>query len=312
MGYALDLGDVRVLSRIVVNSSGLHADLMSRSLGVEAPSVWACRGEYFVLDRRLEGVIRTLIYQVPGPNDPGIGIHLTPTVDGNVLIGPSADYIPSEDRESYRVTPGGMEELNKEASRLLPGMNSSDFIRSFAGNRPKLTPPEVGGNADFLIEEPHDFPGFIHLLGMESPGLTSSPAIADSVRKLISKRLELIPKSHLRRSYRPFTGRFADLPSEERKRLAREIPDYAEIVCRCESITKREIRDAIENKIGSRSLSGIKYRARAMMGRCQGGFCLTRIARILREDYGYAPEEFITGLRGSRPQTAEFERGDRS
>ena len=97
-------GEKKLSSRVVVNSAGLHADEVSRMLGIEAPRVWACRGEYYVLDKRLDGSLKTLIYPVPGPNDPGLGIHLTPTVDGNILIGPSAVYIPTESRDSYRTT----------------------------------------------------------------------------------------------------------------------------------------------------------------------------------------------------------------
>ena len=140
-------------------------------LGIEAPRVWACRGEYYVLDKRLDGSLKTLFYLVPGLNDPGLGIHLTPTVDGNILIGPSAVYIPTESRDSYRTTAEIMPTLHREGLRILPGLKASDFIRNFAGNRPKLAPPEIGGNTEFLIENVKSVPGFIQLLGIESPGL---------------------------------------------------------------------------------------------------------------------------------------------
>jgi glycerol-3-phosphate dehydrogenase len=296
----LDSGQ-KIRSSILINAAGLRADEISRMLpGADVPRVWPCRGEYFVLDRRLDGTLKTLIYPVPGPNDPGLGIHLTPTVDGNILIGPSAAYIPNEGRESYRVTAKIMPELRREGQRMLPELAASDFIRSFAGNRPKLTPPEKGGNSDFVIEEAAGFPGFIHLLGIESPGLTSAPAIAAEVRDLVGKRLDLRKKERFVSARNGFAGRFTDLPEDERAEMARIEPEYAEIVCRCESITKKEVRDAIENPLGARGLSGVKYRSRAMMGRCQGGFCVPRIVRMLREEYGYRQEDFIMHGRGSR------------
>ncbi|MDR2780777.1 MAG: NAD(P)/FAD-dependent oxidoreductase [Synergistaceae bacterium] len=273
-----------LVASALVNSAGLHADEVSRMLGVGGKEIYACRGEYFVLDKRLDGSIGTLLYPVPRPKDPGLGIHLTPTVDGNILIGPSADYISGGDREDYATTAPVMETLRREGRRLLPSLVAGDYIRNFSGNRPKTTPPEKGGNADFVIDEP--LPGFIRLQGIESPGLTSAPAIAEEVRDLIGARIPLYEKENFIASRGGFTERFAELSMETKVELARADPDYGETVCRCEGVTKREVRDAIENPLGARSLKGIKYRSRAMMGRCQGGFCLPRIARMLREDYG--------------------------
>ncbi len=278
-------------SRVFVNSAGLHADEISRMVGVDDGVIWACRGEYFVLDKRLDGSLKTLIYPVPGPNDPGLGIHLTPTVDGNILIGPSAQYIPDEDREDYRATAAIMRDLKREGLRLLPDLAASDFIRNFSGNRPKQTPPEVGGNADFTVEETA-VSGFIRLQGIESPGLTSSPAIAQEVRDLVGRRIELRRRDDFVAERPGFVGHFSHLPLEQRLDLIRSEPEYGEIICRCEQITKKEIRDAIENPLGAWTMMSIKYRARAMMGRCQGGFCVPRIVRMLRDEYGYGPENY--------------------
>ena len=284
-------------AKVVINAAGLHADEVSRMAGVDAPTVWACRGEYYVLDKRLSGSLKTLIYPVPGPNDPGLGIHLTPTVDGNILIGPSATYIPTENRENYRATAEVMPQLRDEGLRMLPGLVASDFIRNFAGNRPKLAPPEVGGNEDFVIEEIPSMPGFIQLLGIESPGLTSSPAIAEEVTTLVARRLELKPKRDFCGVREGFVGHFSALPPEQRMEMIEAEPEYGEIICRCEQISKKEVRDAIENRFGARTMLSIKYRARTMMGRCQGGFCVPRIARMLRDEYGYEPADYL--LRGA-------------
>jgi glycerol-3-phosphate dehydrogenase len=281
--------DERFKTRVLVNSAGLHSDAISRMAGADGGTIYPCRGEYFVLDKRLEGSLKTLLYPVPGPNDPGIGIHLTPTVDGNILIGPSADYIRGQDREDYSTTHPALEALRREGLRLLPTLSAGDYIRNFAGNRPKQTPPEVGGNADFTIDMP--IPGFIRLQGIESPGLTASPAIAEEVVRMARGLLPLREREEFVRTRRGFAGRFADLPDEAKADMAGTDREYGEIICRCENVTKREVRDAIENPLGARTLKSVKYRSRAMMGRCQGGFCLPRIMRMLREDYGYDKAE---------------------
>jgi glycerol-3-phosphate dehydrogenase len=290
----VDGGVKRLSARVLVNSAGLRSDEVSRMAGVDDGVIYACRGEYFVLDRRLDGSLKTLLYPAPGPNDPGLGIHLTPTVDGNILIGPSADYIRGGDREDYATTERALEALRREGRRLLPALSAGDYIRNFAGNRPKQTPPEVGGNADFTIDD-KSAPGLIRLQGIESPGLTSSPAIAAEVARMIGALMPLVERSDFIPARPAFTGRFADLPVGARAEMVSSDGEYGEIICRCECVTKREVRDAIENPLGARTLRSVKYRSRAMMGRCQGGFCLPRIMRMLREDYGFNERE-IPGL----------------
>ena len=283
--------------KVLINAAGLHSDEISKMAGQSAPKIWACRGEYYVLDKHLSDALKILIYPVPGVNDPGLGVHLTPTVDGNILIGPSAVYIPNEDKEDYRSTANIMHNLREEGKRLLPELKISDFIRSFSGNRPKLTPPEIGGNSDFIIKDCGN--GYIELAGIESPGLTSSPAIAEMVRDMVKKYLNLVPKDKFIAERPGFTGSYSSLPYEYKTLLARTYSEYGEVFCRCEGITKKEIRDAIENPLGAISLAGIKLRSRAMMGRCLGGFCTQRIIKMLRDDYGYEPEQFVLSNKNS-------------
>ncbi len=300
---------------ILINAAGLSSCRISGLAGVnesnngESLKIWPCRGEYFVLDNRLDGTLKTLVYPVPGAKDAGLGIHLTPTVDGNILIGPSAEYIPEETPEDYRVTAPVLEDLRREAHKLLPDIKMSDFIRNFAGNRPKLTPPAEGGNADFVIEETKSLSGFINLIGIESPGLTSAPAIAEKVRDIVSKHISLEEKEKFFAERLGFAGHFSDLPKEEQERLIKLEPEYGEIICRCEKITKKEVRDAIENSLGARTLASIKYRARNGMGRCQGGFCMPRIVRILRDEYGFTPEDYVLREAGSNLFTGNVMKG---
>ncbi len=277
-------------TKVLINAAGLYADAVCRMLGLTEYAIYPCRGEYLILDKRLNGSLSVLIYPAPRKGGAGLGIHLTNTVDGNILIGPSNEYVDTAD--DYACTADIIDQLKKEGRELLPAISTSDFIRGFSGLRPKQTPPSVKGFKEFVIEARKDIPGFINLVGIESPGLTCSPAIALMVRDMVGEKISLEEKDDFVAERNGFPGSFHDLPEEEKADLVAQDPDYGEIVCRCEQITKREILDAIGNPLGSRTISGIKYRSRAMMGRCQGGFCMPRIVQILEKDFGYRPEDY--------------------
>lgn len=281
----------RFLASVVVNSAGLFAAEVCRMAGITEYEIYPCRGQYYVLDRRLDGMLNTLVYSVPKKNAPGLGIHLTPTVDGNILIGPDAEYL--EDPDDVSCTATGLLGLRDEGQKLMHEIRMTDYIRSFSGIRAKQTPPSEGGNKDFVVEDRKDPKGFINLLGIESPGLTSAPAIAEMVRDMVGHHLPLVPNPDFNpvRPGSPFF--FSELSAEERSDRIAENPNYGEIICRCEKITKQEILDAVQNPLGARTLVSIKYRARASMGRCQGGFCIPRIVRMLRREFGWSPEEFL-------------------
>lgn len=276
---------------VLINSAGLYADQICRMLGIDDYRIYPCRGEYLILDKRLGDSLSVLVYPAPHKGKAGLGIHLTNTVDGNILIGPSNEYVETAD--DYANTAQVIAQLKKEGHELLPGLSTSDFIRNFSGLRPKQVPPEVGGFKDFVIESRTDFPGFINLLGIESPGLTCSPAIAVMVRDMVAEKHTLTPKDHFIAEQSGFSGFFSERSAEEKADLVADNPDYGEIVCRCEQITKKEVLDAIQNPLGVRTLAAIKYRSRAMMGRCQGGFCMPRIVEILEKDFGYRPEDYL-------------------
>ena len=277
-------------TRVLINAAGLYSDVICRMLGLTEYAIYPCRGEYLILDKRLNGSLSVLIYPAPRKGSAGLGIHLTNTVDGNILIGPSNEYVDLAD--DYACTANIIDQLKKEGQELLPAISTSDFIRGFSGLRPKQAPPTVKGFKEFVIENRKDIPGFINLVGIESPGLTCSPAIALMVRDMVGETLSLAEKEHFVAERSGFPGSFHDLPEEEKADLVAQDPDYGEIVCRCEQITKREILEAIENPLGSKTIAGIKYRSRAMMGRCQGGFCMPRIVQILEKDFGYRPEDY--------------------
>jgi len=233
-------------------------------------------------------LINHLVYPVPQAGAGGLGIHLTPTIDGNILIGPSNEYIKSKDNLS--VTSSVMKMLSAEAREFSPLISPGYIIRSYSGLRAKQVPSSEGGFWDFVIEESDTIDNFINLIGIESPGLTSAQPIAQRVVEIINKKERLSSNPNFN-PFRKGILRFEEQDEETKKALIKQDPNYGEIVCRCEKVTKKEILEAINNPLGARSLISIKYRTRAMMGRCQGGYCLPRIIEILRENFNLAPRE---------------------
>ena len=286
-------------SRIVVNAAGLYADKVHTLLEEHDRSIHPCRGEYFVLDKVDEGFLRTAVYPVPPADGRGLGIHITPTTEGNIIIGPSAEYI--DERNDLATTKEVMETLKREAVELLPKLKDVAFIRSYSGIRPKLF--VAGGTStfeDFVIEESRLNPGFISLIGIESPGLTSAPAIATYIRQaFIEPRLRLAPKPGAR-ARRPPPARIAEMSPAELAAACAADPEFGEIVCRCNHVSKAELRAALDNPLGVRTLSAVKKRTHAMMGRCQSGFCLPRILETMTREPGMEPASILFNAPGSQ------------
>ncbi|MDI6703993.1 MAG: NAD(P)/FAD-dependent oxidoreductase [bacterium] len=279
----------------VINSAGLFADRIAQMVGISDYRIYPCRGEYHILDKRTMGLINRMVYPVPPKEGGGKGIHLTPTISGNILIGPSAAYI--RDREDTKTTKRIMKRLFQEAKEFLPKLTENDFIHNYSGNRAKLIGPKVSGFSDFVIEESPKIPYFINLIGIESPGLTCAPAIAKMVVNIIKEK-EGLRRNRDFNPKRHGIKRFSDLSLDEKERLIKENPNFGEIICRCEEVTRQEIISAIKNPLGVVTLSGIKYRTRAGMGRCQGGYCLPKIVGIL-EEFGISEREITLKGKGS-------------
>jgi glycerol-3-phosphate dehydrogenase len=275
--------------RGLINAAGLFSDRVAAMAGDGQYRLYPCRGEYHILDKRAGQYLSMPVYPVPNPGSGGLGVHLTPTADGNILIGPSDEYL--ESRVDYGNTAPVMAQLMAEARQMLPPLAADWVIRSYAGLRAKQTPPAQGGYADFTIEASRSVPGLIHLVGIESPGLTASVPIARHVVDLLSQRQALTPKVHFSPE-RKGPLRFGGQNPETQRRLVENHPNYGEIICRCEKITRQEILEALRNPLGAQTLTAIKNRTRAMTGRCQGGYCTTRIVRILTEEF-HMPLESI-------------------
>lgn len=289
-------------SRILINCAGLYSDRISEMAGVKGYHVYPCRGEYFILDKVADRLLDIPVYPAPKPGIGGLGVHLTPTMHGNIIIGPSAEYI--DERDDYSVTPEIMDKLLTEAGELLPEIDRKHVIGNYAGIRPKQAPPGEGGYRDYVIKEEEACPGLINLIGIESPGLTASMPIARMVREIVGESLALEERDDFIAT-RSAPVRFSDLSEEEQEKLIAEDPEYGEIICRCQKVSRREIRNAIENPLGARSISAIKYRAWATTGRCNGGYCLTRITDMLVNEYGMKPEEITYRGKGSEMFSGE-------
>jgi glycerol-3-phosphate dehydrogenase len=296
--FMLDAAGETYACEFLVNSAGLYADKVSAMAGDRSFTIYPCRGEYFVLDTVAAGLISRPVYPVPRKGVGGLGVHLTTTVDNNVLIGPSAQYI--NDREDYATTQTIMDDLFREAELLLPALKRNMIIGSYSGIRPKLVPKGQANYGDFVIEESPRVTNLINLIGIESPGLTASVPIAEMVVDIIKARRPLEENKRFKAEY---TGRrsFALLDEESQDALIASDPDYGEVICRCKTITKAEVLQALRNPLGVRTIAGLKNRLHVTMGRCQGGYCLARITGILMDELGIAPEEIAYRHYGDTP-----------
>jgi glycerol-3-phosphate dehydrogenase len=268
-------------SNIIINATGLNARQIVSMLEKPDFNICPCRGEYLVLDKNYRDLISSMIYPVP-PKDFGVlGVHITPTIEGNLLIGPSAEFI--EDPDDKKTTKEMMNQLLTKAKQIIPSLPDKSVINAYSGVRCKLASPEEGGWADYIIKESKITPGLINLLGIESPGLTAAPAIAKYVARLVSNYNQLKKKSDFKIKKQP--KRFNELSFKEQSKLIKQDSSWGRIVCRCEHITEKEVINALSNPLGAKTLSSVKYRCRAGMGRCQGGFCTQHIVRIMENKF---------------------------
>jgi glycerol-3-phosphate dehydrogenase len=279
-GFAVHTDPVGPLAaRYVVNAAGLHGDDIARMAGAEGVPLRARKGEEYLLDKRLRGHVRRVVFPCPSPTSKGILV--IPTFDGTLMVGPTATWTSKDD---LTTSAEGSSDVFEGARRLAPGISEGDCIAQFAGLR------AVADGEDFVIG-PTTVPGFFNVIGIQSPGLTAAPAIAlDVVEGLGAEGLVLERKDDFVAGLEP-PVRFAAMTHEERQRLVADDVRYARIACRCEVVTEGEVLDAIER--GARTTDGVKFRTRAGMGRCQGGFCAWRCMRLLSEATGM-PIERVT------------------
>ncbi len=260
-------------SRIVVNAAGVYADEVHNMVSDEKLKITPRRGEYILLDKEVGNHVRHVVFSLP--TKLGKGMLVTPTVHGNLLVGPTAHDI--EDKEDTSTSVEGLKEIQLKACLNVKDVPLKHAITSFSGLR------ALSDDEDFIIEEVQGSEGFIDCAGIASPGLSASVAIGKYVKNIIVTKLNASKKiNYIDR--RDAIVNPLQLDKEKRMQLIKEKPLYAHIICRCERISEQEIIDAIHRPVGALSLDGIKRRTRAQMGRCQGGFCTSKIMEIIARE----------------------------
>lgn len=284
-GWRVETSRGKLESRWVVNAAGLDAQAVHEMAAPRTFTLHPSRGQYFLLDKSEGDRVGRVIFQCP--NEHGKGVLVTPTVHGNLLVGPNAEPVEGDDTAT---TAAGLDFVRGTALRSVPSVDFRAVIRSFAGVR------AVADTGDFVIEEAA--PRFLDLAGICSPGLSAAPAVGEYAAELMGRAgLPLERKADFQASRRRV--RFKELPEVEKARLAAERPDYGRIICRCETVTEGEILDALRAPIPPRSVDGVKRRVGAGLGRCQGGFCGPRVVELLCRELGCSPGEIVQDRAGS-------------
>ncbi len=296
--YVITADDGRsIRSRFVINCAGLYSDKIARMVGDDSFNIVPRAGEYLLLDKEASYLTDTTIFKVP--DQMGKGVLAVRTVDGNILLGPtSADRT---DKEDVSVTGRGIENIKEKEAMFFDDIPYDKVITQFAGLRAH------GDRGDFIINSPK--PGFINAAAIESPGLTSAPAIAIKIEEILAEQgADLIPK-HDYSPGRPERKVFSKCTIEEKNALIQQDAAYGHVVCRCEEVTEAEIKEAIRRAPSAMDVDGVKRRTRSGMGRCQGGFCMPQVVEILARELGIQPEEVTKNGKYSNILTGKVKGG---
>ncbi len=259
-------------SRWVINASGIYGDYIHNQVSDDNVTIIARKGEYYLLDKNIDGYVKQTIFQ--SPTKFGKGVLVAPSVHGNILVGPTASDI--EDKENLSTTSLQLQNIKKTASRAINNL-PLPVITTFSG----LRAHQIGH--EFIIQETVDH--FIDCIGIESPGLTASPAIGEMIKDMIVKREQPVKKEKYNKTRKGIIH-LEKLDEVTRNQYIKENPTYGNIVCRCEMISEGEIIDAMHSPLKATSLDGLKRRVRTMAGRCQGGFCMPKILKIVSREEG--------------------------
>ena len=286
-----------VCARYIVNAAGIYSDAVAQMVGDDSFTVHPRRGEYILLDKECGTLVHATIFRTPSKM--GKGILVSPTVDGNLLTGPTSFDI--EDKGDRSTTSEGLSLVMKQAGENVDGIQFGKSITSFCGLR------AVGSTGDFIITSPRS--RFVNAAGIESPGLSSAPAIAEYVAELLKEGgLDLCEKPDFNPYRAPMHG-FREGSIEEKNEMIKKDPAYGRIICRCETVSEGEILAAIRQNPKPRDLDGVKRRTRAQMGRCQGGFCAPYIVELLANEM-QIPYEEVTKFGGSSLINLEKTKGE--
>lgn len=299
--FCIHAGKDIFMSRWVINCAGLYAYKVSEMLGFEAYKPNRVKGEYEILDKKAGKYLSMPVYPTPNKNGE-FDVHVTPTIDGNVLVGPTIENIG--DKIDYTATQKKIDELNKNGAKMFSYVKREYFIRNYAGVFPTIEDKNTHKEMDYRIETKEDIANAINVVGINSPGLTSAMPIARRIAEKIKMNEELV----LNECFNPIRHgivKFSEQSVDGKRKLIEENPDYGEIYCRCECVTKAEVKQAIHNILGVSTVSGIKYRTRATMGRCQGGYCETRLTKMIQDELGKNKKEVLLNKNGAYMFTGE-------
>ncbi len=280
----------------LVNCAGGYSDKIAQMAGDSFFEIIPRAGEYMLLDKAEGSRIKHTIFQIPSAA--GKGILVTPTVDGNLLTGPTATRV--ETPESTQTTAQGLDFVAKFAAKSVPSVNFRQVITSFSGVRSSEK------HGDFIIQQSQKVAQLVHVAAIDSPGLTSCVAIAKKcVRILADCGLLLTPKAHWDGT-RENPRAFREMPDDEKNAYIKAHPAYGKIVCRCETVSEGEMVDAIRRNPPAYDIDGVKRRTRGGMGRCQGGFCSPYVMQLIAQVHGMPIEEVTKSGPGSAPLTGKL------
>ena len=263
----------RIKAKYVINSGGLNADEISGIFGAEEYKIKARKGEYFLMDRLTKACPARVVF--PVPTAVSKGMLVIPTVEGTVLVGPTADEV--DNKQDFSTTSKHLEQILHSGKMMIPSLSPNDVITSFAGLRPCL-------DEDFYIEPSQKAPAFVQVAGIQSPGLTASPAIGEYVKNILKNMGLILTEKPGWDPYIEDRKRVRELDPYELDSLITQDRAWGNIVCRCENVSEAEIVQAV--RMGHTTLDGIKYFTRCQMGRCQGGFCTSKIIKIIMRETG--------------------------
>ncbi len=285
-GYKVTLNNKELVSgKIIINASGLEGAFLNNLVSMSKREINPVKGEYCLFDKVAGAMINKTLFQVPSKLSKGVLV--TPTAEGNLLVGPNA--VEGKTLETSRE---GIDEILDKSKKSLEELPVARILNTFSVIRPKTK----GG--DFIIEEVEDAKNFINVIGIDSPGLTAAPAIGVYVVNMIKERLDLVEKKNFKKT-REKIVRFAELSLEEKNRLIKEKPAYGHMVCKCEFVTEGEIVEAIHRPIKALTVDAIKRRTRASMGGCQGVGCTLPISKILSRELGIDISDINKNSEGS-------------
>lgn len=304
-GISTDKGQVKIVktdngvieTKVIVNAAGVYADEIARFAGITSFTIRPRKGQFLLLDKNCCPVNR-LIYPAPMKKTKGIGI--LPTIDKNLLLGPTAEDI--DDKEDCSTTREGMRYILEETKAVCPAIDESKIIANFAGLR------AVADTNDFILGAT-EIRGFFQAAGIQSPGLSSAPSIAQELAGQISEYLNVRKKTNFKaeNEYKP---KFSSVGPEEKQQLIQKDNRYGQIVCRCEEVTEYEVLQAMRSVIPVTTLDGLKSRLRVGMGRCQGGFCTLRLLKIMQRELKLPLESLTLRGAGTEVLVSKLRKGD--